>query len=135
MPGALYLGNVSHAHNLEILKSKGIQVILQVSGEITEPPHPEHFEYHQFVLGDSEQADITEHAKRAVEIIEKCHQEGKTVFVHCSAGQSRSGSLVIAYVMKTHKLSFQEALNLVAVGRPCVAPNEGFKKTLSTMQF
>ncbi|TNV75244.1 hypothetical protein FGO68_gene14075 [Halteria grandinella] len=134
-PASLYLGNQFHAQNYELLKSRDIQVILQVSGEDTQPPHPEHFEYHRFVFGDAETVDITEHAKKAVEVIEKCHLEGKGVFVHCAAGVSRSASLVIAYVMKIQKVTFQEALKLVSAKRPCVGPNDGFKRTLSTMQL
>ncbi|TNV75449.1 hypothetical protein FGO68_gene2924 [Halteria grandinella] len=134
-PGLLYLGNQSHAQNSALLIRLGIQVILQVSGEDTQPPHADHFEYHRFIFGDAESVDITEHVKRAVEVIEKCHLEGKGVFVHCAAGVSRSASLVIAYVMKTHKVTFQEALKLVSAKRPCVGPNEGFKRTLSTLQF
>ncbi|TNV75225.1 hypothetical protein FGO68_gene10980 [Halteria grandinella] len=134
-PGVLYLGNQKHANNMEILKKYGIQVVLQITGDETVPPHGSNFEYHRFVFEDRETVEIMEHLIRAIGIIEKCHKEGKKVFVHCAAGISRSASFVIAYVMKAHQLAFPEALKLVHRQRPCIGPNEGFKKTLAALQF
>jgi hypothetical protein len=49
----LYLGNRSHARNKDCLKEIGIDIIIQISGEETEPPFPDDFEYVRFVYGDS----------------------------------------------------------------------------------
>lgn len=49
------------------------------------------------------------------EAISFIHNNLKTtnVLVHCFAGVSRSSSVVIAYLMKYHKISLYDALSLV----------------------
>ena len=42
------------------------------------------------------------------------------------AGQSRSASMVLAYLMKKREMSFSDALDFVKVKRPSVSPNPGF---------
>jgi len=46
--------------------------------------------------------------------------------VHCMAGVSRSPSVVIAYLMHSEKLSFDQALSLLKHARPVVEPNCAF---------
>ncbi len=97
----LYLGNLSHSQKHDVLKRLGVQVILQISTESTEFPFPDNFEYHPFEFGDCPTAELATHVKRGIETIKKAHSEGKTCFIHCAAGVSRSASIVIAYVMCT----------------------------------
>jgi hypothetical protein len=55
---------------------------------------------------------------------------GGVVFVHCSAGISRSGSVVVAYCMRRFKLTFEQALSMVQKQRSVVCPNSGFRAQL-----
>lgn len=50
--------------------------------------------------------------------------------MHCGAGASRSAALVIAYLMRSQRLTFQEALNYCKKKRPQVCPNLGFERQL-----
>lgn len=50
---------------------------------------------------------------------------GAVTLVHCHAGSSRSGAVVIAFLMRTRRMSFADALRFVRARRPCVDPNEG----------
>jgi protein-tyrosine phosphatase len=52
---------------------------------------------------------------------------GKKVLVHCSAGKSRSVTIVAAYLIKHKGFSANDALTLLQLKRPVVCPNEGFK--------
>ena len=42
-------------------------------------------------------------------------QKGRSVLIHCEQGKSRSGSVMIAYMMAAHNMSFQQALQFVRV--------------------
>lgn len=53
----------------------------------------------------------------------------------CSlAGVSRSVTLVVAYIMTTTGLGWQEALAAVKVARPCAGPNLGFQRQLQEFE-
>lgn len=51
--------------------------------------------------------------------------------VHCAAGQSRSSTVVMAYLLTYVKIkSEQKALSYAQKRRPMVKPNDGFRKIL-----
>jgi protein-tyrosine phosphatase len=52
------------------------------------------------------------------------------VLVHCYAGVSRSSSFVIAYVISTFGLAYDDAKEKVKKGRPCIHPGDGFVRQL-----
>jgi protein-tyrosine phosphatase len=56
-------------------------------------------------------------------------QQGK-ILVHCLAGVSRSATIVIAYLMKTQNLPFEQAYEVVRQKREFANPNQGFRKQL-----
>ena len=60
--------------------------------------------------------------------------ERPRVLVHCRAGVSRSATLVIAYLMKRHGMSLDDALAHVRAKRPRIAPNEGFIQQLRAFE-
>ena len=82
-------------------------------------------------VDDHELAEIHPHLDSIIAFIERgmSHPSGK-VLVHCLAGSSRSGSSVIAYLMKTNQLGYFEALRMVQAKRRSVRPNLGFGKQL-----
>jgi len=56
--------------------------------------------------------NIQKHLARGIRFIEK-HIQHTNVFVHCMAGVSRSGAMVVAYIMKTRNLDFYKAMVFV----------------------
>lgn len=54
-----------------------------------------------------------------------CMDKGWSVIVHCVAGMSRSAMVMIAYYMKTEKLSVEKAVAKVVAKRP-VEPDASF---------
>jgi len=83
---------------------------------------------------DKSSYNIQRHFKKGINFIEK-HIKNTNVFVHCMAGVSRSGAMVVAYIMKTNNLDFYSAMRLVKKQRPMVFPNLGFQKQLKSFQF
>ena len=53
---------------------------------------------------------------------------------HCNAGVSRSVSVVVAYLMSHHSMTYEAALNAVRQIRPAAKPNDGFVKQLQNYQ-
>ncbi|XP_046915436.1 dual specificity protein phosphatase 21-like isoform X2 [Dermatophagoides farinae] len=49
-----------------------------------------------------------------------------SVLIHCMAGVSRSTTLVIAYLIKYHKMTTRDAFKLVKTIRPFIRPNIAF---------
>ena len=72
--------------------------------------------------------------------IEWSRRAGKSVLVHCAAGQSRSSTVVIAYMrMFAHNslpkpVSVERALEFTRKKRPMVRPNKGFRAQLTEFE-
>ena len=60
--------------------------------------------------------------------------EGGKVMVYCRAGMSRSASLCIAYFMRHHNMTMDEAFQFVKEKRPIIHPNPGFVRQLKQFE-
>lgn len=67
---------------------------------------------------------------QCIDFIDRETSRDRRVLVHCSAGISRSASVVIAYVMHHKKISYEDALKHVKDRKPNIAPNRGFVEVL-----
>jgi protein-tyrosine phosphatase len=79
---------------------------------------------------DSTPAPSITWLKKQVKFIDEQRQAGKTVYVHCRNGVSRSGMVVVAYVMYKDKLPRDKALAQVRTKRPITRPNPAFMERL-----
>jgi len=57
-------------------------------------------------------------------------QKGTHVLVVCTAGISRSAAIIIAYLIKHHKMPYTVAFNTVKRARVFINPNVGFERAL-----
>jgi protein-tyrosine phosphatase len=117
----IYLGNEEAAKNFEMLTKLEITHIL-ICGVDLVKFFPEKFVYHMVELEDHPNENILKLLSKCLKFI----QSGKKVFVHCWAGVSRSASIVIAYLIWSKKISFDQAYEEVKSKRECINPNEGF---------
>ena len=131
LPG-LFLGSTEAANNLLLLQSQSITHIL-VSAMECKPSFPEQFHYLHLKLGDAVGSDLISSLPEALAFISAALEGGK-ILVHCFAGVSRSASLVVAYVMRTLRLTVQEAVTFVKTHRPCISPNPGFRLQLRLLE-
>uniref|UniRef100_A0A6B2LK81 protein-tyrosine-phosphatase n=1 Tax=Arcella intermedia TaxID=1963864 RepID=A0A6B2LK81_9EUKA len=124
-PNKLYLSGIGGILRKGELDARQIGVIVSVTfdkgGRQFEDKN-----YHYFPIEDNPEADIFDIIPPIHTIIDTANAEGKSVLIHCTAGVSRSASVVISYVMKTERMSFENALKFVKKKRLGVSPNWGF---------
>jgi len=83
---------------------------------------------------DDKREDILSYFEVCFEFIDQGRESGG-VLVHCQKGQSRSATVVVAYIMKTQKESLEKALQFVKERRKCIDPNPGFLTQLEAFEF
>lgn len=89
-----------------------------------------HIDYHEIIVDDVLEADITPFLDDATDWIHGKVAFGIRVLVHCQIGRSRSPSICIAYLMKYHHMTYDVAFAAVNKARDPIYPNESFEKQL-----
>ena len=86
---------------------------------------------HKYVdLLDVPESGLLECFEECFRFIDSALNAGGHVYVHCNAGVSRSPAVVIAYLMKTKTLSYEQAFLQVKQKRSVINPNSGFVQQL-----
>ena len=125
----LFLGSVGCSSNLEELQNNKItHIVCCASG--MENKFPDKFKYYNVNLLDKETENLRVHLDGTYKFIDEALKNGGRVLIHCYAGVSRSASVLIAYLMKSQKMKFEDALNLLKSKRGKVNPNSGFVEQL-----
>jgi hypothetical protein len=82
-------------------------------------------------IADSEPAPSIDWLRRAVDFVDSNRRQGRTTFVHCRNGVSRSGMVVTAYLMFEKHWTRDEALTYIRSKRPITRPNPAFTQRLA----
>ena len=138
----LYLGSAKSAINEAVLKADGITHILNVTKEL-QKQHYSGITVCQLPCYDSPQQQLP--FEEAAAFIDQClsnnnntEQEagggGGRCLVHCNAGQSRSASVVIYYLMTKEK-SLKQSYEYVKARKPDIRPNYGFCSQLQCAEL
>jgi len=77
-------------------------------------------------IDDGDRAPSLAWLRQQVEFIDARRKAGDTVYVHCRRGISRSGMVVIAYLMYKNGWSRDKALDFVRSKRPVTRPDPVF---------
>ena len=98
---------------------------------LCETEDPYQAEFHRWEpIRDTEPAPSLSWLRHQVGFIDEQRKAGRTVFVHCRNGVSRSGMVVVAHLMARHAWSRDEALTFVQSRREIVRPNAAFMRLL-----
>ncbi|CAB4419244.1 unnamed protein product [Rhizophagus irregularis] len=126
----VYLGTQMAANDKTWLEDHHITHILSIT-EGSNPTYPESYTYKVIAIRDYTSQNIITHFDTTNKFIQMALQEEKNnILVHCQAGISRSPTVMIAYIMKTRKMSYDDAFNHVQSKRPVICPNLGFREQL-----
>ena len=118
----IYLGGIDGANEINYLKQEGITNILSLIGDESPDYEKGLFERLIFNADDITREDLFRFFKDSIEFIENSDK----IYIHCSAGMSRSASIVIAYLMWKEHIKFKEAFDFVKEKRHSIEPNGGF---------
>ncbi|KAL0275981.1 UNVERIFIED_CONTAM: hypothetical protein PYX00_003670 [Menopon gallinae] len=128
-------GNLTAATNVDVIESKKINHILTIDScplprKITELNNLKTM----FIqVTDTPREDLLSHFEETYHFIQEGVKNG-TVLVHCYFGVSRSATIIIAYLMKKHRMSVQEAFELAKSKRRFIGPNPGFMAQLQLFE-
>eukprot|EP00933_Yihiella_yeosuensis_P061552 TRINITY_DN64389_c0_g1_i1.p1 TRINITY_DN64389_c0_g1~~TRINITY_DN64389_c0_g1_i1.p1 ORF type:complete len:330 (-),score=59.26 TRINITY_DN64389_c0_g1_i1:143-1132(-) len=135
----LWLGSLRAAQDIETLKERSITHVLTV-GDLNlgakqrlgplPPSEVDPFERLLISMPDVSSSRLDRHFVASTAFITEGLKVGRGVLVHCHAGQSRSATLVAAYLMRVEGLTASKALDEVKLRRSRICPNTGFLSQL-----
>ncbi|RDL37366.1 Uncharacterized protein BP5553_04799 [Venustampulla echinocandica] len=118
----MYLGNLGHANNPDLLKQMGIRQILSVGetaswkdGELESWGKDNVMNIQR--VQDNGVDPLSDEFERCLEFIDRGRAQNTATLVHCRVGVSRSATICIAEVMRSLNLSFPRAYCFVRARR------------------
>jgi hypothetical protein len=124
----LFLSDLSSAECPTLLRRLHITRVISIVDKSDMPfVYAKHL---KIMMQDSPKELISKYFNVTFNFIEQ-NTTGNTL-VHCFAGVSRSATIVIAFIMRRYRWSFELSCEYVQNKRPQVQPNSGFWKQLKT---
>ncbi|XP_041865410.1 uncharacterized protein LOC121655076 isoform X2 [Melanotaenia boesemani] len=136
----LYIGDESVARDKSAISSLGVTHILNAAAGRHRINTGQQFysdidvEYHGVEAADHPEFNLQPFFTSAAQFIDSALKKNGKVFVHCAMGVSRSGALVLAYLMICQGLSLVEAIISVRLNRD-IGPNSGFLEQLRQLEL
>lgn len=132
IPEKLFLGDVGYTYDKEFLIEYNIKHIITIleTDHKTKAMIDLHINHVLIKLDDCKSEPIYEVFEFVTNYIHKALEKNENVLVHCFAGISRSPTIIIAYLIKYHKMILEQAFNFVRNARIQICPNEGFLQAL-----
>ncbi|CAF1163554.1 unnamed protein product [Rotaria sordida] len=122
----IFVGNILDAQNLDRLNQNGITHIVNSTPDLPLFWEKE-CQYMRVDVLDLPSENIRKYFDKTFQFIDEAlHIKTNNVLVHCSAGISRSPTLVLAYMIKKYHMTLDEAFNKMRQLRQIVDPNISF---------
>ncbi|XP_055947461.1 uncharacterized protein LOC129980957 isoform X1 [Argiope bruennichi] len=122
----LYLGSQHDALSRDVLQHYNITYQLNVSTSCPKPDFIQDSHFMRIPVIDNYCEKLLPHFSKAFQFLDKVKESSGCVLVHCLAGISRSATVAIAYVMRTLKMTSDEAYRYVKSKRVTISPNFNF---------
>ncbi|KAL4481426.1 hypothetical protein ABPG72_010579 [Tetrahymena utriculariae] len=128
--GAIYLGNLEAASNVEYLKRHNIGAVLTVAGGTGLRYNIHDIPMHEIINADDAlYQDLSQYFSRMINFIENARQR-TNILIHCYAGISRSVTALVAYIMQKKGWAYERTLSFVRSKRSIANPNPSFVRQL-----
>jgi len=131
IPNKLYLGCQMRASNDDELLSLGITHILSVTNHINPIKGLQH---KHFVMSDFGKTELNTVLDEVYPFMESAQESQNKLFVHCTLGQNRSATIVVAFLMKNKGLTLYEAHRMVKQKRAVVQIHQNYAKMLLKLE-
>lgn len=126
-------GMPTSREEMDWVRENGIKAVLT----LTEEPLPEQWLNNIYYLHvptvNGSSPDI-EDIEKAVDFIDKNLQNKKSVMVHCAAGKGRTGTILVAYMMKFRRMNIKGAIEEIRSLRPGSVENGSQEIALSVFE-
>jgi len=137
----IWVGDADDARDLTRLKKHNIRYVLNATQPRAEGgvsnffEKDKSFDYLRLSMADNATQDVTQKLNAAWAFFEKARiREDGGILVHCQQGVSRSVSMVISYLIKYYRYTFDDAKALCKRCRAQANPNEGFEEQLRGLE-
>jgi len=134
IPGQLFIGSKEAAANPATLAARNIKRVIVCCTTIPMYfPEDSDVKYIRLAMNDSLDQNLLAYLPHAFDFIDEGIRCGEATLVHCNAGVSRSGAVVVGYLMKSKGLSFEDALTEAKSKRSKITPNSNFVEQLKLL--
>lgn len=129
----LYVGDIQQAGRPQAYRRHEIEAVVQLTHSNPDNGYPDGVEVHQHAMRDGPQNDsarMTAAVSETVSLLESGHR----VFVHCSAGASRSIAVVTGALAIHEGLPFEAAFDRVRTTRQVQVHPTVFEHARATVE-
>ena len=131
--GAVFIGSIGAAYNLETLQRNGITHVLCLCEGVRDKFLNHNIKYLHVCCEDNPSFDIALKFIECCDFVDSVLKSNGKILIHCFKGQSRASTIAMAYLMLRRGLSFDSALECCRKNRPVVQPNLGFIAQLKAL--
>jgi len=128
----VFIGSINSVDENE-LKKLGITAIV-IAGKKLRNKNHDNFNCLELLIDDSLEQILEQYFNIVFDYIENTIKNtNQKVLIHCHSGISRSGSILISYLMKKNKWSYEKTYSYVKDIYKQIYPNENFQNQLKTL--